>query len=85
MQKHHIPKKETDGPLTCESISAHISWNDFAHSGVRATNGRGLDQVASDGLGLGAPGQRERRVFHLRDAHAARRTYICIEGKRKQF
>lgn len=78
-----VQKKETEGPLTCESISVRISWDESAHRGVRASDGRGLDQVVSDGLSLGAPGQCERRVFHLRDAHTARRTQICIEGKRK--
>lgn len=76
---HPVEKKETD-PLTCEGVGVRVSWDDSAHGGVRATDGRGLDEVASDGLRLGAPGERERRVFHLRDAHTPRRTNICSGG-----
>lgn len=76
---HPVEKKETY-PLTRESVCVHVSWDDSAHGGVRATDGRGLDEVAGDGLRLGAPGQCERRVFHLRDAHTPRRTNICSGG-----
>lgn len=29
-------KRETEkkGPPACESVSVHVSWDDFAHSGV---------------------------------------------------
>lgn len=46
---------------------------------MRATDGGGLDEVASDGVSPGTPGQRERSVFHLRDTHTTRRTYSCME------
>lgn len=80
---HPVEKKESD-PLTRESVGDHVLWDDPAHGGVRATDGRGLDEVAGDGLRLGAPGECERRVFHLRDAHTPRRTNICSGGELKK-
>lgn len=61
------------GALTCKSVAVLICWNDFAQGWVRATDGGGLDEVASDGVSPGAPRQRERSVFHLRDTHTTRR------------
>ena len=69
---------------TCDGVGARVSWDGPSDCGPCASDGFSLDQEASDGLHLGAPGQCERSVLHIRDTHAPRRTYICIEEERKQ-
>lgn len=61
---------------TCESVGGRISWDRLSDGGVRATTGRGLNEVTSDGFQLRAPGQCERSVLHIRDANTPWRTQI---------
>lgn len=65
---------------TCEGVGGCISWDRLADGGVRATTGRGLNEVTSDGFQLRAPGQCERSVLHIRDTNTPWRTHICIRG-----
>lgn len=64
---------------TCESVGVCISWDRLADGVVHTTTGRGFDEVTSDGFQLGAPGQCQRSILHIRQTNTPWRTYICIE------
>lgn len=72
------PPTERLFQLTCDCVGAQAGAN-VPLNGYEARwqgGGRGLDQEAGDGLGLGAPRQGDGRVVHVGDANAARRADV---------
>ena len=70
---------------TCDRVGLRRCWEVSSDGGMWASHWCGLDEVTSDGFRwFGAPGQSERCILPIRDTHAPRRTYVCIEEKGKQ-
>ena len=57
-------------------VGAGIRGDGPLDGGAASGGGRGLNQEARDGLGLGSPGQGDGGVLCVRDTHATQRTDV---------
>lgn len=70
---------------TWECVGAGVSGDAPGDSGVCATAGRGSDQVTGDGFISWTPGQCERILLEIKNAHAARGTNFCRKTEKQVF